>query len=149
MTPEQRSAEARRAAHALWGTEPRPPAEPKPPRFCEHCGDRLAQANPRWRFCGKPECRLARNRDRMRVLGHEARRRGAMVERFHHLDVFERDGWICGICAGVVDPSLRHPHPESASLDHIVPLSAGGDHSAANAQCSHLICNTRKGSKVA
>jgi 5-methylcytosine-specific restriction endonuclease McrA len=30
------------------------------------------------------------------------------------------------------------------SLDHVIPLSLGGDHSMANTQAAHLDCNTRK-----
>lgn len=80
----------------------------------------------------------------------EALKRGAdSAEPFSYVDVFERDDWICGICSGPVDPSLVWPDPMSASLDHIVPLSKGGEHSPENAQCSHLRCNIRKGDRLA
>lgn len=32
----------------------------------------------------------------------------------------------------------------SASVDHIVPLSRGGEHSMNNVQCAHLSCNCSK-----
>lgn len=34
----------------------------------------------------------------------------------------------------------------SASLDHVVPLSKGGDHTRSNSVVAHLICNIRKSS---
>jgi 5-methylcytosine-specific restriction endonuclease McrA len=78
----------------------------------------------------------------------EARRRawkaGARVERFTNGEVFERDGWVCGICSEPIDRSLARPDPMSVSLDHVVPLSKGGDHSRANCQAAHLGCNMRK-----
>lgn len=58
--------------------------------------------------------------------------------------VFERDGWLCGICRCKVNSTLRYPNPLSASVDHIMPLSRGGEHSYRNVQCSHLVCNLRK-----
>lgn len=63
-------------------------------------------------------------------------------------DVFDRDGWICGLCAGVVDPELKYPDSMSVSLDHIIPVSLGGMHSMANVQCAHLFCNLSKNNRV-
>lgn len=76
----------------------------------------------------------------------EAIKRGAASsEAFSYRDVYERDEWTCGICAGPVDRSLEWPEPKSVSLDHVIPLSKGGAHAPANAQCAHLVCNVRKG----
>ena len=44
-----------------------------------------------------------------------------------------------------MNADLAYPHPHSATLDHIVPLAAGGAHSYANVQCAHFICNSVKG----
>jgi len=76
---------------------------------------------------------------------YRARKSGATIESFRVFDVFVRDNWICGICKMPIDPSLTYPDPMSVSLDHIIPLSRGGDHSASNTQASHLNCNVRKG----
>lgn len=86
-----------------------------------------------WRFgAGDASCR------------RRARRYGRAVERIVPLEVYERDGWKCGICGKKVDRRLRWPHPMSASLDHIVPLSRDGDHVATNVQLAHHSCNTRR-----
>lgn len=71
------------------------------------------------------------------------------AESFDYRAIHERDDWVCGICGEAVDPELKWPDPMSASLDHIVPVSQGGVHSPANAQCSHLTCNVHKGVRVA
>lgn len=63
-------------------------------------------------------------------------------------DVYERDGWTCGICSFAVDPDLRYPNLMSASLDHIIPMAKGGGHVPDNVQCSHFICNSLKGDRV-
>lgn len=80
-----------------------------------------------------------------------ALRRGARVpgELIVPVDVFERDGWICGLCDTSVDQSLKWPDPMSVSLDHVIPVSLGGTHSMANLQCAHLFCNVSKGNRVA
>jgi 5-methylcytosine-specific restriction endonuclease McrA len=43
-----------------------------------------------------------------------------------------------------VNPALLWPHPKSASLDHVVPLIDGGEHTYANVQLAHLACNVGK-----
>jgi hypothetical protein len=58
--------------------------------------------------------------------------------------VFERDGWVCGICGRKINKQLKHPDPLSPSIDHIVPLSKGGTDSPINVQESHLRCNFGK-----
>lgn len=69
-------------------------------------------------------------------------------ERFAPSDVYERDGWTCGLCRLPVDPGLAWPHPMSASVDHILPLSQGGSHTLANVQRAHLSCNSRKSDRI-
>jgi 5-methylcytosine-specific restriction endonuclease McrA len=79
---------------------------------------------------------------------YRARKNAGVVEEFDHQDIFERDGWTCGICH---EPTLRPgswPHPLSPTLDHAVPLAKGGDHTRANVQCAHLTCNASKGARV-
>lgn len=68
----------------------------------------------------------------------------------HNVDpnqIFERDQWTCKICGQSVDPTFRWPDPKSASLDHRVPVTRGGQHVAKNLETSHLICNIRKNNK--
>lgn len=62
-------------------------------------------------------------------------------------DIGDRDGWRCGLCATKVDRTLPYPHPKSASLDHIVPLSVGGKHVLTNVQIAHFGCNMAKGNR--
>lgn len=76
-----------------------------------------------------------------------ARKYGVAYEPINKQRVFVRDGWRCGICREPVDKRLKFPHPRSASLDHVLPMSRGGDHVYANVQCSHLECNSRKSNR--
>ena len=74
----------------------------------------------------------------------KARRYGVAYMPIRKLGIFERDGWVCGICSAPVDRVLSWPDRLSASLDHIVPFARGGAHVDSNVQCSHLVCNIRK-----
>lgn len=90
--------------------------------------------------------------DDRRRENHERRRarmKGVVSEVVHLADVIERSGGMCGICDEPIDLDLRHPNPQSRSLDHIVPLARGGAHSLANCQLAHLRCNISKGARVA
>lgn len=46
---------------------------------------------------------------------------------------------VCGICLQPIQ------HPESATVDHIKPLSLGGSNYRDNVQLAHPKCNRRKG----
>ena len=75
--------------------------------------------------------------------------RHASVEDVVSMAVYDRDGWICGICLAHIPRVTIWPHPLSPSLDHIHAISNGGDHSYSNTQASHLACNMSKGARAA
>lgn len=77
-------------------------------------------------------------RARKADLARKARRRGAFVDYVDPGLVFARDMGICGICGDEVSPRAFH-------VDHVIPLSKGGQHSYENVQLAHPICNRRKG----
>jgi len=54
--------------------------------------------------------------------------------------VFSRSEGRCGICGLEL---LR----SDFTVDHVVPLARGGEHSYANTQASHKKCNSRKGAR--
>src|SRR5690625_2964764 len=55
----------------------------------------------------------------------------------------------CGICGDPVDFSLKAPHPMSAVVDHIIPVSKNGHPSDIdNLQLSHWTCNRQKSDKI-
>ena len=72
---------------------------------------------------------------------------GGEWSHVNRVEVFERDGWVCQLCGERVDPLLKGPDPLAASLDHIVPVSLGGDHLPENCQLAHLGCNSSKGAR--
>jgi len=54
--------------------------------------------------------------------------------------VLARDGNVCQLCGGDVEPDDIH-------LDHIKPWSKGGEHSVDNLQVTHSLCNMRKAAR--
>lgn len=115
---------------------------------CPGCGVtfRPKYGDKRRRFCS----RLCARREERRKRGPEthrtrARRFGVEYEPINRMKVFWRDRWRCGICRDKIDRRLKHPHPMSATLDHIVPMSEGGPHRYENVQAAHWLCNVSKG----
>jgi len=71
---------------------------------------------------------------------NRANRRNAFVERVDDAVVYERDMGLCQICGLPVEDGDFH-------LEHRTPLSRGGEHSYANCQTAHGLCNIRKSNK--
>ena len=78
------------------------------------------------------------------------RERLALVESEHYTlkSIAERDGFRCGICGDSVDMSLPFPDPQSASVDHIVPIAKGGDDTRRNVRLAHLGENMARGHRA-
>ena len=102
-------------------------------------------------WCGEPFCSPAGEycSSTCRVSAREARRHPMKFNPTPRLrrEVYERDGWVCGLCDLPIDPNLRWPDKWSASLDHVVPQSHMliPDHSASNLRAVHLQCNSMRG----
>lgn len=69
---------------------------------------------------------------------------GVSYEAVDPFVVFERDSWTCQICHCSTPPDLRGhmTAPNAPTLDHIVPLRAGGPHTYANTRCACHSCNS-------
>lgn len=71
----------------------------------------------------------------------------AKSEPYTRESIFERDVWVCQLCDESIDPEVRWPDSRSASIDHIVPVSLGGDDTPENVQAAHYGCNAGRGIK--
>ncbi|MFB9372817.1 HNH endonuclease [Algimonas porphyrae] len=108
--------------------------------------------------CGSNKCQSRQQRQRPSTIkarrAAKARRRALKkvgeAERFDPFEVFHRDGWRCHICGKKTLKSKRGTiHPRAPELDHVMPLSKGGEHTRRNTACSCRSCNHAKGSGVA
>lgn len=113
---------------------------------CRECCGTFSVRQGEWTPQRCPPCRKARMRDQKQDQKHRrrVRRSDATVEVVYRRKVYERDGWQCGICHRPLKRDAVVPHPLAATLDHIVPLAGGGEHSYANVQAAHFRCNSRK-----
>lgn len=51
------------------------------------------------------------------------------------------------LCWQPIDRVLAHPHPDSVTLDHVIPRSRGGRETRANLWPAHLRCNIARGNR--
>jgi 5-methylcytosine-specific restriction endonuclease McrA len=84
----------------------------------------------------------AKGRERASRATRRALQHGATVELVIPFRVFERDKWRCQLCKRKTPKSKRGSYDDDApELDHIIPLSKGGEHSYRNTQCACRRCN--------
>ena len=50
----------------------------------------------------------------------------------------------CGICGENIDSTIKPKDKYSLTVDHIIPVSKGGNHILDNLQLAHMICNAYK-----
>jgi len=61
-----------------------------------------------------------------------------VIEHFTLQEIAARDQWRCHLCQELVTR-------QTWSMDHLVPLSLGGEHSRANVALAHQLCNVKRG----
>lgn len=125
------------------------PFEQRTFSFCAECGTLLYNGK---KFCSEKCCKAQNNRR-----GKDKRLR--KIKGLTNIDLKElyaRDEGICWICGDRCDfedyvrdekgsfiAGARYP-----SIDHIYPISKGGQHTWDNVRLAHCRCNTLKGAKV-
>jgi hypothetical protein len=57
------------------------------------------------------------------------------------LTVYLRDNGVCGLCG-------KHVEPDDVSVDHILPISRGGQNTLDNYQLAHHRCNSAKNNRL-
>jgi 5-methylcytosine-specific restriction endonuclease McrA len=102
----------------------------------------------RERYCSAYCSRLASKRAEFhKVKGTERRVRGSRMKREERLSIAYEYGYACQLCGILIDLSRPWPHPDSLSIDHIVPVAKGGGDERANLWPAHLRCNAARQDK--
>jgi 5-methylcytosine-specific restriction endonuclease McrA len=110
---------------------------------CKYCDAEFTPLNPQVSYC-TDNCRRkaswsSRNAWRKKV---------AKISAVNPAKVFDRANWRCESCGKKLSLAKRgtfgHDAPE---VDHIMPLSKGGEHSYSNTRCLCRGCNIRKSAK--
>ena len=114
---------------------------------CPMCGETfLAVVAPRQIYCSVRCQWRAVNAGNHRS---RARRFGVPYEHISRRRVFERDGYRCHICGRRTRRSSRPMSPRYPTIDHLVPIAAGGSHTYDNVACACHRCNQQKSDGVA
>lgn len=116
-------------------------------RSCFDCGADLGpktdlETGPRW-------CELCRA-ERLRATNRRknVKRRGARVGIIYTLrEIGDRDGWRCHLCRRAVDQRLPGTHRHGPTIDHLIPLVAGGLDEPSNVALAHRSCNVKRRDK--
>lgn len=95
--------------------------------------------------------RLKRMEARARNRANKVNRKGTyqiQVDRVNFIDICWKAEFKCAICGEQIDYSLRHAHqktkPDGLTVEHLIPLAIGGDHTANNIAPAHSRCNQAK-----
>ena len=131
-------------------------SNPLPPNYnfdCDDCGrlvERSVEEGYRTkgrygRFC--KFCSLKRRRESYRR--KTVKRQGITKPGYVYFEtVVQRDLGICWICNNSVDLSIKRTARWGATLDHVIPISKGGEDSLDNIRLAHWICNNQKSNKM-
>ncbi|WKW86387.1 HNH endonuclease [Gordonia phage Budski] len=154
-TATQRAAERRRER---YGVAVVPYVKPRRAWNPTHTSGRVTWRSGPCRVCGKhyitwnidvtcsPECHAIRLRE-VRLV-HKARRRARKRDAYradvHRKRVFEMDGYRCHLCGKKTMRAKTVPHPKAPTVDHIIPLAAGGTHEPSNCRTACFQCNAIK-----
>lgn len=88
-------------------------------------------------------------RHRMNLRNH--RRRSAKLsvrsEKYTKEDVILKNGGFCHICSEKIDLTIKSPNGLSFSIDHVIPLTKGGNDTLDNVLPAHRACNSAKSNK--
>lgn len=77
-------------------------------------------------------------------LRRKARRRRVVHEPYTLAEIAARDRNVCQLCRRRVAMTKQVPHPKAPTIDHVLPIAAGGDDTRANVQLAHFECNWMK-----
>jgi len=121
-------------------------------RFCSRqCNS--AYHGARFRASGGSARLSPEARERQRLSWQEknrrrrAAKRGGASERYTLAEIALRDRGRCGLCRRRVQMDAKVPHPKAPTIDHVIPVSEGGDDTRANVQLACFHCNCVKGTR--
>ena len=123
---------------------------------CKECGIEFVTecGFPRSVFCSDICANIYMRKQEHKTARHQAftaeckRKRdrivGSSKETVEYEKVYERDKGVCQICGLPVSADKFIDESWGGSIDHVIPLSMGGEHTIDNCQLAHRICNSLK-----
>lgn len=119
---------------------------------CCHCGkEYYREYGNKNRHCSE-QCKMEMRREAKKNSPsyHASRLRRRKTFRNNRIEtvnpsvVFQRSSYKCELCGKKINMKHKFPHPQSPTIDHIVPISLGGEHSYRNVRAAHMICNSNR-----
>lgn len=77
----------------------------------------------------------------------KANKYGVRIERYHPLEIYERDKGICCVCLEWVDLSIPARDPMSFTIQHHISIRNGGADAPDNVGVAHYSCNSSIGNR--
>jgi HNH endonuclease len=114
---------------------------------CMFCTKEFTKIHPSHKTCSVTCNRRSQNQSPSRIARRQLYK-SLNTGPVSRISIYERDHWVCGLCSIPVDRHILYPDPQSASLDHVMPLSKGGTNDPENLQLAHLGCNKAKKDRV-
>ena len=141
---EQRIQKAKEKEKAFWNQT----FQQKKISFCIECGNPIWNGN---KYCSH-ECMTAYNNKQ----GKDRRLRQIKTVNHTYIDIkklYVRDKGICHLCGGICDFEDSCTREDGTfiagnnypSIDHVIPLRMGGQHTWENVKLAHRLCNSQKG----
>lgn len=129
--------------HRSWSNWGRlRPVSIRPRISCLICGAPFTRDGKRMHTCSD-QCRDEAKRERYRRK-NRARRMKRKPGSYTLHQIAKRDDKRCHLCGKKVDMRLSGMRPNGPSIDHLVPLSDGGDDSPENVALAHRQCNVNR-----
>lgn len=111
---------------------------------CRVDGCDRALTDRRRRRCDDCVARAEKDRKQRQRRRWKNKRRGVLSEPYTLAEIAKRDHNFCGLCRKRVAMTKVVPHPKAPTIDHVLPIAAGGEDVRANVQLAHFICNCLK-----
>ncbi len=103
---------------------------------CVKCAKRRAKFNQR-----------KREKEFGKTFKARCRKHNTVWTPVNRMEVFRRDKWLCSYCGVRVILSKVYT-PTLATIDHVIPISKGGNHTIDNVVTACIACNSIKSDKL-
>lgn len=143
-TPTPRNIYCSRACNEIAVDPRRKRSTPVGYADCRECGALYitrSVGGPAKKYCSD----ACLDRSYHRTRRHRERAVGVRSSDFTLREVADRDGWRCHLCGKAVPDRPSKSRPLDATLDHLIPISAGGPHTLDNVALAHHQCNSQRG----
>lgn len=113
-------------------------------KVCIVCGSVFVSKSPQ-QICCSEQCSKRRENQRK---DKRIYKNGAPDLSITLTKLYMRDQGVCQICGRRIDFDCDSNSDYYPSIDHIIPISKGGEHQWGNVQLACRVCNTLKGAKL-